>query len=70
MHKIIIGLALAMMIGVVCRLVAIPLPAPTALVGTFLVFAMTLGYVLTERFRSKPVVVKAEGEVSGREVRI
>ena len=48
--KIALGLLLALAIGVCCRLVAIPLPAPPVLIGALLVLAMTLGYVVTDRF--------------------
>lgn len=47
--KTVIGLALALAIGVACRLAGIPLPAPPALIGALLVLAMTLGYVATDR---------------------
>lgn len=43
--KIALGLLLALAIGVVCRLAAIPLPAPPVLFGALLVLATTLGYV-------------------------
>ena len=36
-----------------CRLVEIPLPAPPVLIGALLVLAMTLGYVVTDRFASQ-----------------
>ncbi|MEL7536436.1 MAG: DUF1427 family protein [Pseudomonadota bacterium] len=48
--KALIGFALAFLIGVVCRLAAIPLPAPPVLIGALLVVAMTSGYALTDRF--------------------
>ena len=48
--KIALGLLLALAIGVACRLAAIPLPAPPVLIGALLVLAMTLGYVVTDRF--------------------
>ncbi|WP_134681586.1 DUF1427 family protein [Paracoccus ravus] len=48
--KTILGLLLAFAIGVGCRFAGIPLPAPPALIGAALVLAMTLGYVLTDRF--------------------
>jgi XapX domain-containing protein len=48
--KITLGLLLAFSIGIACRLAAIPLPAPPALIGALLVLAMTLGYVVTDRF--------------------
>jgi len=48
--KIAIGLLLGFAIGVVCRFADIPLPAPPALVGALLVLAMTVGYIVTDRF--------------------
>lgn len=48
--KTAIGLLLGFAIGVLCRLGDVPLPAPPVLVGALLVLAMTLGYVLTDRF--------------------
>ncbi|PWG63511.1 DUF1427 family protein [Sediminicurvatus halobius] len=47
--KIAIGLLLGFVIGVVCRLSGVPLPAPPALLGALLVLAMTTGYLLMER---------------------
>ena len=48
--KVAIGLALAFAIGVVCRLTAVPLPAPPVLIGALLVVAMSVGYALMDRF--------------------
>lgn len=50
--KVVLGLLLALVIGVACRLAGIPLPAPPVLIGALLVLAMTLGYVVTDRFAS------------------
>jgi XapX domain-containing protein len=50
--KIALGFALAFLIGVACRLAALPLPAPPVLIGALLVVAMTVGYVLTDRVAS------------------
>lgn len=47
--RIAIGLLLGLLIGVLCRLAGIPLPAPPALVGALLVLAMTLGYITADR---------------------
>lgn len=44
--KFILGLLLALGVGVVCRLVGLPLPAPLALTGVVLVLAMSAGYEL------------------------
>lgn len=50
--KIAVGFALAFAIGVFCRLVGIPVPAPPAIVGALLVVAMTAGYLITGRYAS------------------
>ena len=47
--KIVLGFVLAFAIGVLCRLVGVPLPAPPAFVGALLVVAMTTGYIVTDR---------------------
>ncbi|KAF1723070.1 DUF1427 family protein [Pseudoxanthomonas wuyuanensis] len=39
------GLFLALLIGIGCRLLDIPLPAPPKLQGALLVVAMTLGFL-------------------------
>lgn len=51
--KIALGLLLALAIGVACRVATIPLPAPPVLIGALLVLAMTLGYVVTDRFAAR-----------------
>jgi XapX domain-containing protein len=48
--KIVLGLLLGVLIGAGCRLLEIPLPAPQALIGALLVVAMTLGYIVIDRF--------------------
>lgn len=66
--KIALGLLLALAIGVACRLAAIPLPAPPVLIGALLVLAMTIGYVITDRFaahreaKTKPFCGGPSGE--------
>jgi XapX domain-containing protein len=50
--KIVLGLLLALGVGVVCRLVGLPLPAPLALTGALLVLAMSAGYELVNHFAS------------------
>jgi len=47
--KIVFGLLLALTVGIVCRLVGLPLPAPLALTGALLVLAMTAGYETADR---------------------
>lgn len=48
--KVWLGCILALLIGVLCRLSGIPLPAPIALLGGVLVMAMTVGYALVDRY--------------------
>jgi len=48
--RILIGFALAFSIGVICRLAGVPLPAPPAIIGALLVVAMTVGYLITDRY--------------------
>ncbi|MDH7799051.1 MULTISPECIES: DUF1427 family protein [unclassified Beijerinckia] len=48
--KIALGLLLGILIGVGCRLIGVPLPAPQAMVGAAVVLAMTVGYVLVDQF--------------------
>ena len=58
--KIAIGSVLAFVIGGLCKVAGIPVPAPPAIMGALLVFSMTSGYVLAGHYaRGKP-----EGEAS------
>lgn len=50
MLKPLIGILLALCIGVGCRLFGIPLPGPPAILGAILAVAMATGYTLTDRF--------------------
>lgn len=52
MLKPLIGICLALCIGIVCRLSGIPLPGPPAILGAILAVAMATGYTLTDRFLS------------------
>ena len=45
MIQTLIGIALGLGIGFVCRYFDLPLPAPPKLVGALLVVAMTLGFM-------------------------
>ncbi|MBC7990423.1 MAG: DUF1427 family protein [Luteimonas sp.] len=47
------GLALGLVIGALCRLLAIPSPAPTMFAGALLVVAMTLGYIAADRWLAR-----------------
>lgn len=48
--KFLAGVLLGFAIGFGCRWLGIPVPAPPVLVGALLVVAMTLGYVIADRF--------------------
>ncbi|MGA9658538.1 MAG: DUF1427 family protein [Asticcacaulis sp.] len=53
--KVAIGLVLGFGIGLGCRLGGIPSPAPPVLSGAMLVVAMTMGWILTDRwFATRP----------------
>ncbi len=44
----VLGIVLALVIGIGCRLLDIPLPAPPRLTGALLVLAMTGGFVFAD----------------------
>jgi XapX domain-containing protein len=47
MVKMIYGLLLGFILGGVCRLFKIPVPAPSNLIGALLVLTLTSGYLLS-----------------------
>jgi XapX domain-containing protein len=51
--KLIVGLILGALIGVGCRVFAIPLPGPNAVLGALLGIAMATGYEVTDRALSR-----------------
>ena len=53
--KLNIGLILGAVIGVGCRVFAIPLPGPNAILGALLGIAMATGYQMTDRVLSRRV---------------
>lgn len=57
--KFAIGLLLGFGIGLACRWIGIPSPAPPALVGAMLVVAMTAGYLLADRFLARRKATQA-----------
>jgi len=50
--KLIVGLILGALIGMGCRVFAIPLPGPNAILGALLGIAMATGYEMTDRVLS------------------
>lgn len=51
--KFFAGVLLGFAIGFGCRWMGIPVPAPPVLMGALLVVAMTLGYVVADRFMAR-----------------
>lgn len=49
MNMILLGLAMAVCLGIGCRLLDLPLPAPPKMQGALLVLAMTLGFIAGDR---------------------
>ena len=48
--RFLLGLLLGFAIGFACRWSGVPAPSPPALVGALIVFMMTVGYVVADRF--------------------
>lgn len=48
--RILVGLLISFATGAACRWQQIPVPCPPLLSGAFLVFSMSLGYWLVDRF--------------------
>ncbi|GGP24403.1 XapX domain-containing protein [Silvimonas amylolytica] len=46
MMTLLVGMVLALAVGMLCRWLDIPSPAPPSPIGALLVVAMTVGYVL------------------------
>jgi len=51
--KLLVGLVLGALIGIACRLFAMPVPGPNAILGALLGIAMASGYELTDRVLSR-----------------
>ncbi len=52
--KSVIGIVLAFAIGFACRAFGIPSPAPPLILGALLVMAMTVGYIVVDRWMARP----------------
>ncbi len=46
----VIGFLLAFVVGALCKIAGIPVPAPPAIMGALLVLSMTSGYVLAGNY--------------------
>jgi XapX domain-containing protein len=64
--KGLVGIVLAVGIGVGCRCFGIPLPGPPAILGAFLAVAMATGYTVTDRIltaRRGPAATQESGSI-------
>jgi XapX domain-containing protein len=66
MIKMIVGIFLGLLIGTACRWFDIPVPSPPKLTGALLVVAMTVGYMVTDKFIATRF--SAKGPASTREM--
>ena len=53
--KIVLGLVLSFVVGAGCKLFGIPAASPPVLSGALLVFAMSSGYWLVDRYLARTV---------------
>ena len=58
--KIIWGLLLSFVVGFCCHLAQIPVPSPPVLSGALLVFMMSSGYWLVDRYLAAKAAKQAE----------
>lgn len=45
-----VSILIALVIGAGCRYLSVPVPAPPTLFGVFLIFCITFGYIMMDRF--------------------
>ncbi|MAZ47970.1 MAG: XapX domain-containing protein [Halobacteriovoraceae bacterium] len=51
--KYLISVIIAFVLGAVCNLWGLPVPAPPMLLGALMIITMTLSYMATDRYLSK-----------------
>ncbi len=68
--KTALGLLLGFMIGVICSVAGLPLPAPPVLVGALLVVSMTAGYLLVDRLETLGLIMRKKDPTDRRGVLI
>jgi XapX domain-containing protein len=66
--KLVVGLILGAGIGMGCRVFAIPLPGPNAVLGALLGIAMATGYELTDKVLSRRAREMAPDSSTGASV--
>ena len=67
--RLAMGFVLAVLLGAMCRMARIPMPAPNAIIGSLLAVAMSSGYVVAGRMMnmSRPGGLTASSVPSERE---
>jgi XapX domain-containing protein len=65
--KLIIGLILAVCVGIGCRWLDIPLPGPPAIMGAAMAVAMASGYTATDRWLARKSIDAATVSVTQSE---
>jgi XapX domain-containing protein len=63
--KLVVGLILGALIGMGCRVFAIPLPGPNAILGALLGIAMATGYEMTDRVLSHRAATAEDSSSTG-----
>ncbi len=53
MLKTVVAILIAFLIGAGCRLFGIPVPAPPAILGVVLIFAITIGYIAADNYLAR-----------------
>lgn len=51
--KYLISVVIAFLLGAVCNLWGLPVPAPPMLLGALMIIAMTLSYMATDRYLTR-----------------
>lgn len=54
MLKLIFGFIIAILVGAGCRYFNLPVPAPPSLIGAGLIFAISIGFIVTDHVMPKP----------------
>jgi len=63
LKKILLGLSLSFGVGLACRMANIPVPSPPVLSGALLVFMMSSGFWLVDRYLEKRSTQEVSEEI-------
>jgi XapX domain-containing protein len=48
-----VGILVALVIGGIVRLLRLPIPAPPTIIGALMILALTVGYLIVDRWLSR-----------------